>query len=186
MVVTEGLFHCIIVCGAWFRVGRHFCLVSCWIFLLLLICLVSPLAYLSFRYVLGVPPLQLGTLPGSSAIASVPLVAPATTVVTSAAVDPRVSNTVWQPTESGPVVDARVPPPGQSGLSLSLAVEPIPARLVARILSGQFIEMRNLLGDNISLAQRLEEIHTSFPVFVLPVSSRPRLREVSTLPSWLL
>ena len=70
-------------------------------------------------------------------------------------------------------------------MSFSIALEPVPARLVTRITAGQFVEMRDLLGDNIALSQRVEEAHTSFPNYILPASSRPRLREVSSLPSWL-
>uniref|UniRef100_A0A1X7UDW3 Uncharacterized protein n=1 Tax=Amphimedon queenslandica TaxID=400682 RepID=A0A1X7UDW3_AMPQE len=42
-------------------------------------------------------------------------------------------------------------PPAALGISLSLSAEPIPARLVQKIQSGQFVEMRELLGDNIAL-----------------------------------
>ncbi len=66
-----------------------------------------------------------------------------------------------------------------------MSLEPVPQRLVARINAGQFVEMRDLLGDNIALSQRMEEAHSSFPSYILPSSSRPRLREVATLPSWL-
>ena len=89
-------------------------------------------------------------------------------------------------------VASTLPPPtfipqqssGQA-MSFSIALEPVPARLLTRITSGQFIEMRDLLGDNIALSQRVEDAHSSFPNYLLPASSRPRLREVSSLPSWL-
>ena len=74
--------------------------------------------------------------------------------------------------------------PAAPGLSLSLSAEPIPARLVQKIQSGQFVEMRELLGDNIALTQYFESSAGYFPM-VLPSSARPRLREVSTLPSWI-
>lgn len=41
--------------------------------------------------------------------------------------------------------------PSQSGLSLSLLSEPVPARLVKRIQGSRFVEMWNLLGDNIAV-----------------------------------
>ena len=76
-------------------------------------------------------------------------------------------------------------PPTQVTLSLSLSTEPTPAKLVHRIQSGQFVEMRDLLGDNIALTQHFESVNTNFPSYVLPASSRPRLREVASLPSWV-
>ena len=41
--------------------------------------------------------------------------------------------------------------PSQLGLSLSLLSEPVPARLVKRIRGSHFVEMWNLLGDNIAV-----------------------------------
>ena len=40
---------------------------------------------------------------------------------------------------------------GASAVSLSPAAEPFPARLVAKIKSGVFVDMKELLTDNISL-----------------------------------
>ena len=74
--------------------------------------------------------------------------------------------------------------PTGSSLSLFISAEPIPARLVQRIQSGQFVEMQELLGDNIALSQHFDSAAGYFPV-VLPSSSRPRLREVTSLPSWI-
>ena len=65
-------------------------------------------------------------------------------------------------------------------LSLSMATRPIPARTVQLITGGQFVEMRDLLGDN--AARHFEDMH-GFQV--LPMASRPRVREVSSLPSWV-
>ena len=86
------------------------------------------------------------------------------------------------PSTSGPVPSLALP---AQALSLSMSLEPFPPRLVARINAGQFVEMRDLLGDNIILSQRMEEAHTSFPSYILPSSSGPSLREVATLPLWL-
>ncbi len=61
-----------------------------------------------------------------------------------------------------------------------------PRSLVTRIRSGQFIEKRDLLGDNVALAQQFEAAHTSLPTAtLLPLSTRPRIREVSSLSSWM-
>lgn len=75
--------------------------------------------------------------------------------------------------------------PMASALSLSPATEPLPRKLVDRILTGHFIEMRDLLTDNISLLQQLEILGTQPLVPALPGFLKPRLHEVSALPSWL-
>ena len=75
-------------------------------------------------------------------------------------------------------------PPQAMGMVLSPALEPFPAtcRLVARVRSGQYVELRDFLTDNISLLQQLEVVQGSFPV---TGPARPRLREITSLPSWL-
>ena len=49
-------------------------------------------------------------------------------------------------------------PPGQdqAGLLLSPAAEMIPHKLVSKIQSGQFVDMRELLADNISQLESLK------------------------------
>ena len=155
----------------------------------------------------------LGVLPPSSLLASaVPLVSTASPVTTAShspvalswaqmtpplvssamsttpplpsALPPSVSTSfssaVGVPVSSPPMV-----PSYQGNLSLSLSMDPIPAKLVARIQEGQFVEMRDLLGDNIALTQHFEAINNCFPSQVLPASSRPQLCEVTSLPSWI-
>ena len=68
----------------------------------------------------------------------------------------------------------------QSGLVLSPAAEPIPQRLVHKIRSGNFVEMKELLADNLALISQLESV----PGMHLLGATRPRLREVTTLASW--
>ena len=75
-----------------------------------------------------------------------------------------------------------VPATQSQGLILSPALEPIPARLVGRIASGQFVEMRDLLSDNIALHDQLEAVQG---MHYAPNSVRPRLREVPSLTSWV-
>ena len=72
----------------------------------------------------------------------------------------------------------------QTGLILSPAADPIPQNLVQRIQSGQFVEMRDLLADNIALLNQLSSLQGTVP---LPhtLVSRTRLREVPSLVSWL-
>ena len=59
----------------------------------------------------------------------------------------------------------------------------MPGKLVDKIRSGQFVEMRELLMDSISLIQQLEAFgtHTSLPT--LPGVVQPSLREVSCIAS---
>ena len=98
---------------------------------------------------------------------------------------PTTTNTWWavpQPTpwtQSSPLLQE-----APAAVALSPASEPFPQKLVARILSGQFVEMKDLLMDNISLLQQLETMGGQLPL-ALPGVMKPRLREVSTLPTWI-
>ena len=71
------------------------------------------------------------------------------------------------------------------GLILSPAADPIPHRLVHRIQSGDFVEMRDLLADNVALHDQLEDLHGSAPLAATPLPFRPRLREIPSLHSWM-
>ena len=79
-----------------------------------------------------------------------------------------------------------VPNPGpmsQGGLILSPASEVIPQKLVERIRSGRYVEMKELLADNMALLSQLESFEG--PAFIHSVgANRPRLREVTSLLSW--
>ena len=76
------------------------------------------------------------------------------------------------------------PSSASGGLILSPAAAPFPSKLVEKCRSGQFIEMRELLADNITLLQQLEAMQGTHPVNMIG-PTRPRLREVSTLTTWL-
>ena len=71
------------------------------------------------------------------------------------------------------------------GISLSPATEPFPQKLVDRVWAGQFVEMRDLLTDNISLLQQLETFNSNCQLPGLPGALRPRLRELKSLCSWV-
>ena len=71
-----------------------------------------------------------------------------------------------------------------TGVSLSPATEPFPQKLVDKIRSGQYVPMRDLLTDNISLLQQLESFG-GHNYCALPGALKPRFREVTALPSWL-
>ena len=67
---------------------------------------------------------------------------------------------------------------------LSPAADPIPYSIVQRIQSGHFVEMHDLLADNIALLNQLSSLQGTV---TLPQSvvTRTRLREVLSLVSWL-
>ena len=97
----------------------------------------------------------LGVLPPSRALRS---------VATTSSVASGSRRTPSFSTQSTPSGDAssssaanQVVPQSQ-GMILSPALQPIPARLVHRIQSGEFVEMRDLLCDNIALHNQLETI----------------------------
>ena len=71
------------------------------------------------------------------------------------------------------------------GLSLSPATSPFPQKLVDRVRSGQFVDMRDLLTDNVSLIQQLNTFGGNHTFPSLPGMLRPRLRVVTSLPSWI-
>ena len=71
----------------------------------------------------------------------------------------------------------------QGGLTLSPASEPLPQKLVEKIRSGQFVEMKELLADNVALTKQLEAVQ-GVPAFHLLGTRGPRLREVSSITSW--
>ena len=60
---------------------------------------------------------------------------------------------------------------------------PVPAKLVTKIRSGQFIELRELLADNVALQRQLDTIHGQ-PAFPLPAMARPRMREIVSPQTW--
>ncbi len=71
-----------------------------------------------------------------------------------------------------------------NGLILSPAEAPVPQKIVDKIRSGQFVEMRELLADNISLLEQLHRFHALRNISAAG-PSRPRMRDVLTLSSWL-
>ena len=58
-----------------------------------------------------------------------------------------------------------------SGLVLSSAAEPFPRKLVEKVNSGQFVEMRELLSDNIALLHQLEATPGYYPLHGLKAST---------------
>ena len=75
--------------------------------------------------------------------------------------------------------------PAGLGVCLSPGSEPVPQKLVDKVCSGAYVNMQELLGDNISLLSQLESLNIAQTLPALPGSMKPRLREVSSLASWL-
>ena len=130
-------------------------------------------------------PSHLWTIPPPSALSAVPLINNLSHHDLSE-----------QPMSPRMPLHAQLTPPGQqpspttqpvssAGVSLSPASEPFPRRIADRICSGQFVEMRDLLTDNISLLHQLEAVNGQHPLPSLLGTLRPRLRDVTSLSTWL-
>lgn len=139
----------------------------------------------------------LGLLPPPPALASVPLIPSSPGATTVSWSLPQPASVPWTAAPSlfaplaqatnqtGQVIPQQAGPYIMPGFSLSPATEPFPQRLVDKVRAGQFVEMRELLTDNISLLQQLETFNTQYTLPALPGALRPRLREVMSLPSWV-
>jgi len=62
---------------------------------------------------------------------------------------------------------------------LSILFPPIPGKLVNKIRDGSFVDMRNMLPDNMALLRQLDDVKSD------KAASKAKLREVNSLPSWL-
>ena len=95
--------------------------------------------------------------------------------------------TVLPPRPTPPVPCLTQNTPGEAshgGLLLSPALEVIPKKLVEKIRTGKFIEMKELLQDNISLAAQLQELQQGSSSLQVIGAARPRLREVASITAW--
>ena len=115
----------------------------------------------------------------ATALVQQPSTVPVTTTVPLATTAP-VAATLPVPTG---VATTSQQPASASALVLSPAAEPFPRKLVDKVNSGQYIEMRELLADNIALLHQLEAIHGYSPLHFVG-AARPRLRDVSSLTTW--
>ena len=86
----------------------------------------------------------------------------------------------------GPLAIPKPATPTRASLLLSPALSPIPANIVEKIKSGEYVDMKELLGDNIALHQRMEEVHRrgSSSTQWVTTAPTPKLREVSSPLSW--
>lgn len=136
---------------------------------------------------------SLGLLPPASALASVALDGPpgVSPPLCSGLPGTSVSWSAGAPGPSSvssapqPLSWPSTPAPVQDGLTLSPATQPFPQKLVDKIRAGRFVEMSELLTDNIKLRQELESIQGFTPFSLLPGFPKPRLRDVSTISSWV-
>ena len=142
----------------------------------------------------------LGVLPPPHSLCSVPLMTtPPAGIMDATAVSrptphtavswfnppiPAVPTVQWAPATASADVPS-TSAPLLPGVSLSPATEPFPRKLVEKIQAGQFVEMKELLSDNIALLQQLDVFQGQCAMPVLPGALKPRFREVATLPSWL-
>ena len=116
---------------------------------------------------------QLGMLPPPSSIESVGHL--------GSSLDP-------VPPPSSAVYTSPAAPAGgsaQQGLSISIALRPVPARIVGQIQRGQFVDMRDLLADNVALRSHSDEVRDSLGANVVSLATGPRVRELSSIPSWI-
>ena len=111
--------------------------------------------------------------PPSSAITSVPTTLAANTPIVASGTGPLLPRTTGQTLESS-----------SGGLLLSPASQVIPKKLVDKIRAGKFIELKELLQDNIALMSHLDDMqHGTSAVHVVGVS-RPRLRDITSIAAW--
>ena len=127
-------------------------------------------------FFLGASSTSLGGANGPLAYSTVPVV-----VGQSSSATPP----VWSPPTTMITNPPLPPSPANSGVCLSPGLEPVPQKLADRVCSGAYVEMRDLLGDNISLLRELESVNIATTLPALPGTMKPRLRELSSLASRL-
>jgi hypothetical protein len=140
---------------------------------------------------MGTGAVTWGVIPSPSALAPVHLLGTSSTGSSEAtsvtwSVPQLLASSLAQPPLFAQASSGLNAPSGATPLpySLSPATEPFPQKLVEKVRSGQFVEMRELLSDNISLLQQLDTVSMQC-LPVLPGVLKPRLREVNTLASWV-
>ena len=66
-----------------------------------------------------------------------------------------------------------------------MSLRPILVHIVSLVQAGRYVEMHDLLGDNVAMRGHLDDIRETMGSSVLQVSSWAHVREVTTLPSRL-
>ena len=127
---------------------------------------------------LSVLPTALGVLPPAVSLASIPLFTtcgPFPTTLTA--------TIMATPLTHDAVVFPAIDPAPVMATVLSSALPPIPAKIVSKIKSGQFVPMKDLLADNMSLCSHLESLPGAQHAFAGPL--KPRLREIQSPLTWV-
>ena len=120
----------------------------------------------------------LGVLPPAASLAGLPVFAPSITAISTSA------TTVTSASLASPAIAALLPPPkppGEGAVVLSSALPPISTKLAQKIKSQQYVAMKELLSDNMSLHSQLEDLPAQ-----TALAARPhRLREIESPLSWV-
>ena len=115
----------------------------------------------------------LGTMPPPASLASLPITPmPAGPII----IPPTMS---FLPPTRSTTLD-----PLTSPLLLSSSFSPIPAKLVSKARSGAYVVLKEFLGDNIALVQRLDEIQNPINPSQWPARASPRMRDISSPIQW--
>ena len=80
------------------------------------------------------------------------------------------------------------PPPASHApaMLLSPALPPVPGKLVTKIQAGNFVHLKELLGDNIALRQRIEESQLApFAPWLTTNQPLPHMRNITTPLQWI-
>ena len=133
------------------------------------------------------PTVPLGTLPPLSLIASVATDPPLTISMasTSAMIPP---SSLSIPLLATHVPSMTTPPPASHApaMLLSPALPPVPGKLVTKIQAGNFVHLKELLGDNIVLRQRIEESQlTPIAPWLATNQPLPHMRNITTPLQWI-
>ena len=116
-------------------------------------------------------------------LATLPLIPPSSNAPPTHLVLPTPSSQVettltWQAQPKPAVTEAKATEPTVPlPFCLASCLPPVPAKLVKRIQALEFVEMRELLPDNMALAERLEAL----PLRMGPVAKQAEQREVGSL-----
>ena len=73
-----------------------------------------------------------------------------------------------------------------AGLILAPSLEPLPPKLVHKIISGQFVDMKKFLLDNMVVQQQEEAFHGTLSDNLLPPHLKTQLREIPSPTSWAI
>ena len=131
--------------------------------------------------------LPLGTLPSPAQLVGVGLtgLSSGNTLCPTSAIPQPLTHSPPLTLEPGSGLSQLAQPGPNGDMSLSMSSRPIPAKIVELVRSGRYVEMRDFLDNNVAVRRHFEEAHGVMGIQLLPVSSRPRIREVTTLPVWL-